>query len=138
MTSKKRTEAGSLPAGRRPSSPRSAAASSAKTAKLSPESGSRTPRAKPEIKAVHVLIQGRVQGVGFRYCALREAQHYRITGYIRNLEDGDVEVVAEGREPELSSFIGWLYQGPSGAWISNVSVSPEPVTGYGVFAVDFY
>lgn len=92
----------------------------------------------PEIKAFHALISGRVQGVGFRYCALHQALRLNITGYVRNLDDGDVEVLAEGREPDISAFIAWLYEGPPGAWIQNVSVSPEPVSGFASFEVDYY
>ena len=48
---------------------------------------------------------GRVQGVGFRYRTAEEAAHYRVTGTVRNMPDGTVELVAEGEEAELERFL---------------------------------
>jgi len=56
-------------------------------------------------KQLHVLFSGRVQGVGFRFTVCRIAQVYSVTGFVRNLSNGDVELVAEGTETDLSSFI---------------------------------
>ena len=56
-------------------------------------------------ECVRVLYSGRVQGVGFRYTAKTVAQGFEITGIIRNLADGDVELVAEGRRGELEEFL---------------------------------
>jgi acylphosphatase len=49
----------------------------------------------------HVLYRGRVQGVGFRYTAQRIAQQHAVTGFVKNLRDGRVELVAEGSRDEL-------------------------------------
>ena len=54
---------------------------------------------------LHALFSGRVQGVGFRFTVCRIAERFAVTGYVRNLGDGDVELVAEGTAPELSGFI---------------------------------
>ena len=54
---------------------------------------------------VHVLYKGRVQGIGFRYTAERIAQSSGVTGWVRNLPDGDVEVVAEGGREILEKFL---------------------------------
>ena len=56
-------------------------------------------------KRLHTLFSGRVQGVGFRFMVCRIAERYSVTGFVRNLNNGDVELVAEGKEPELSGFI---------------------------------
>ncbi len=56
-------------------------------------------------KRLQVFFSGTVQGVGFRYTAERIAQNFDITGYVRNLPDGRVEVVAEGEEPVLQGFL---------------------------------
>jgi acylphosphatase len=56
-----------------------------------------------------VLFSGRVQGVGFRYTAKTVAAGFEINGIIRNLPDGRVEVVAEGRHPELDEFRAALH-----------------------------
>jgi acylphosphatase len=52
-----------------------------------------------------VLYSGRVQGVGFRYTAQRLSGNYAIGGYVRNLPDGRVELVAEGPEPDVDAFL---------------------------------
>lgn len=53
-----------------------------------------------------VFFGGRVQGVGFRYECLQIAKGYEVTGFVRNLEDGRVELLAEGSGSEVESFIG--------------------------------
>ena len=55
-----------------------------------------------------VFYSGRVQGVGFRYTACHVAGGYEVTGYVRNLDDGGVELVAEGEEGELAGFLAAL------------------------------
>ncbi|MER3415167.1 MAG: acylphosphatase [Gemmataceae bacterium] len=55
--------------------------------------------------AKKVFYSGRVQGVGFRYTAQRLARGYPIAGYVRNLPDGRVELVAEGEKDEVGAFL---------------------------------
>lgn len=64
------------------------------------------------LSRVHVLISGRVQGVGYRYFAERWAGELGLTGWVRNLHDGRVEVVAEGPRSKLDEFLGRLKTGP--------------------------
>ncbi len=66
------------------------------------------------------LVSGRVQGVGYRYFAQKEAQALGLSGYARNLGDGRVEVVAEGPETALCGLEGRLKQGPSFAHVEAV------------------
>ncbi|MDH3981447.1 MAG: acylphosphatase [Kiritimatiellaceae bacterium] len=54
---------------------------------------------------MHVIFSGRVQGVGFRYTVCRMAKPFKVTGFVRNLWDGDVELVAEGTEQELVDLL---------------------------------
>ena len=61
-----------------------------------------------------VYFSGHVQGVGFRYTTRNVAQGFRVAGYVRNLEDGRVEVVAEGEEAELKAFIDAVCETMSG------------------------
>jgi acylphosphatase len=55
-----------------------------------------------------VLYKGNVQGVGFRYTAVRIAEEFDVTGYVRNLPDGDVEIVVEGEGQEIDQFLAEL------------------------------
>jgi len=77
-----------------------------------------------EKKAFHAIIDGRVQGVGFRYSAQRKAADLDITGWIRNNPDGTVEILAEGAPERLSAFLSWLRSGPSFAYVSKVDNKP--------------
>jgi acylphosphatase len=70
------------------------------------------------------FIQGRVQGIGYRYFVLREAERLGISGFTRNLPDGRVEVVAEGRDEDLAALEGRLKEGPAFSDVSNVERVP--------------
>ncbi len=69
---------------------------------------------------LHAVVLGRVQGVGFRYWALEEAQRLGLTGWVRNLRDGSVEVEAQGEEEKLFEFEKLLWQGPPLARVKEV------------------
>lgn len=69
------------------------------------------------------VISGRVQGVGFRYTALHEAQRLGVTGWVLNEPDGSVRLVAQGPEPALSALERWCGQGPPGAVVWEVRIS---------------
>ena len=56
----------------------------------------------------HIIYRGQVQGVGFRMTTVRIAKGFHITGYVKNLADGSVELVAEGEREEIRSFIAEL------------------------------
>lgn len=73
--------------------------------------------------SVHVLIDGRVQGVGFRYATQREAQSLGLNGWVRNLPDGQVEAVFEGPREDLDAMLEWCEQGPSFARVTSVKVT---------------
>lgn len=70
----------------------------------------------------HLKIRGRVQGVYYRYSMVREAQNLGLTGWVRNLEDGSVEAVAEGERVNIEALIAWSRQGPAGARVDGVDV----------------
>lgn len=69
---------------------------------------------------LHFLIQGRVQGVGFRWFVHREASELDLRGWVRNTEDGDVEVVAAGEPADLDELRLSLKQGPRGSRVDRV------------------
>ncbi len=68
-------------------------------------------------------ISGRVQGVGYRAFAAGAAQRLNIAGWARNLDDGDVEVLASGMAAEVDEFEGWLRKGPRFGEVRGVTVS---------------
>lgn len=81
------------------------------------------------MKRVHLVIAGRVQGVLFRRYAQTKAREIRITGWAKNTLDGDVEMVCEGKEKDLVSFISLIRQGPSMAYVKDVKVEDKEYTG---------
>ena len=70
--------------------------------------------------AFHAKISGRVQGVGFRYYCRAEARRLNLSGWVRNLLDGSVEVMAEGSSKGLEDLLQWLKKGPPGARVDFV------------------
>lgn len=74
-------------------------------------------------------IRGTVHGVGFRWSVQGVAERLGITGYVRNTDDGHVEVVAEGPTDALETLRAFCYRGPDGATVTGVHVSEEPATG---------
>ncbi len=69
---------------------------------------------------LHFLIQGRVQGVGFRWFVHREASELDLRGWVRNTEDGDVEVVASGSTEDLAELRASLRRGPRGSRVDRL------------------
>ena len=82
--------------------------------------------------AVRLTLRGRVHGVSFRDFAQRQAGHIGLVGYVRNVPDGTVEVVAEGRPSDLLHFIEELMEGPPQA--RGTAVDTEWLTPTGGFA----
>ena len=77
----------------------------------------------------HVVVQGMVQGVGFRYSCVHEAQRRRLTGWVRNTYDGDVEAVFEGEKPDVEDMVAWCHEGPVSADVRGVEVGWQAPTG---------
>jgi acylphosphatase len=85
--------------------------------------------------AYRYLVDGLVQGVGYRYFVMREAAALGVSGFARNLPDGRVEVVAEASDDTLSDFEGRLREGPSFASVSGVersAIAPRGDHGFRV------
>lgn len=77
----------------------------------------------------HLHVYGRVQGVGFRYACWRKASSLGLTGWVRNLPDESVEIVAEGPEEMLKALDSWCVHGPPQAMVVRVLSTPEPAQG---------
>jgi acylphosphatase len=76
------------------------------------------------VAAFRYLVEGRVQGVGYRYFVMREATSLGVSGFARNLSDGRVEVVGEGPDDALAAFEDRLREGPSFASVARLERSP--------------
>ncbi|MDH7516591.1 MAG: acylphosphatase [Bacteroidota bacterium] len=88
------------------------------------------------METMRVKISGLVQGVGFRYYAMKHAAMLGICGYAKNLWSGDVEVVAEGSRTVLEQFLERLREGPRSAVVTGIRVEwEEGAHGYSSFEV---
>jgi acylphosphatase len=77
---------------------------------------------------LHALVEGVVQGVGFRFFASYYAEELQLTGWVRNLWDGRVEVLVEGPRPVLEKMLEHLKEGPRGAQVSKVDSQWQTAT----------
>jgi acylphosphatase len=81
------------------------------------------------MRKVHVLVEGRVQGVWFREATRRTACSLKVNGWVRNLNNGSVEVLAEGEDSAIERLVSYLRRGPEMARVLNVRLYEEPYKG---------
>lgn len=80
------------------------------------------------MKAVHVHVSGRVQGVGYRQGCRQVARSLDLVGWVRNLRDGRVELFAQGSDEGIDRLLDWIWAGPSAARVMGVEsdvVAPD-------------
>lgn len=87
------------------------------------------------MQAVHLLIKGRVQGVFFRKFTHLKARELGLSGWVRNLPDGRVELVAEGDPECLQRFIHWCHKGPDAARVDEVEINPTSLKNFQEFLI---
>lgn len=74
---------------------------------------------------VHLIIKGRVQGVFYRATAKDAAEKTGITGWVKNTDEGNVEITASGTGDQLRQFIAWCRQGPPKAIVTDMAITPK-------------
>lgn len=89
------------------------------------------------MKAVYIKVSGIVQGVGFRYYTTRKAMDHKLTGYVKNLSDGSVEIWAEGPPHNIQGFLKEIKQGPASAMVEDIIMQDNKVKGYKNFDIKF-
>ncbi|MGO2097445.1 MAG: acylphosphatase [Candidatus Microbacterium stercoravium] len=88
------------------------------------------------MKRIHAIVQGTVQGVGFRYATNAEADRLGVTGWVRNVGSDRVEAEIQGDERQVDDMRDWLRHGPPSAVVERVEVSEvDLVTGEAVFQI---
>lgn len=88
-----------------------------------------------DLARAHVLVHGRVQGVGFRYSCAQMADAAGLCGWVRNLPDGTVEAVFEGDGGGVDAAVSWCRWGPAWASVSAVDVRDEEPEGLAGFTI---
>jgi acylphosphatase len=92
----------------------------------------------PTMARLQAIVHGRVQGVNFRYYTQQRARELGLTGYVRNVWDGTVEVVAEGRRPDVEELLAFLHTGPRAAFVTHVDTKwPAPIGDFDRFEVRY-
>ena len=81
------------------------------------------------------VVSGLVQGVGFRYAASDEARRLGLSGWVRNLANGDVEALACGEADALAAFERWLWQGPRAGRVTEVRGRDAPTEAHARFEI---
>lgn len=84
---------------------------------------------------VHLIIKGRVQGVFFRATAKDIAAETGVKGWVKNTEEGHVEIMASGSDEQLQHFIAWCRVGPQSAIVTNVVVTQMPEEKFSEFKI---
>ena len=79
------------------------------------------------MKALHVRVEGRVQGVWFRATTQEEAQRLGVSGWVRNTKDGDVEIFMQGQDQEVDQLLEWCHHGPPGARVMDLHAEPDQI-----------
>ena len=87
--------------------------------------------------ARHYIVKGRVQGVGFRYFTRQLAEELGIKGWVKNIQDGAVEVHAEGEEKPMEQFLRKVKRGPSLAFVQDVQAGEVEPEGYQGFSLEW-
>lgn len=83
-----------------------------------------------------IHVSGRVQGVGFRWSAANEAHSLGISGFVKNLPDGNVYIEAEGSVAALNRFLEWCKRGPSFVFVDSVQMEKCPIKEYRDFRIE--
>jgi acylphosphatase len=81
------------------------------------------------MRRIRAIITGRVQGVSYRASTAHEARTLGITGWVKNRDDGGVELEAEGPGEQIAALLDWCEQGPPAAKVTNVAVTELAVSG---------
>ena len=90
------------------------------------------------LRSVHLLVQGKVQGVFFRATAKEMAELLQLKGWVKNTPAGEVEIMAFGEREKVQKFIDWCKKGPPRAVVTNVQVSEMEEYSYDSFQVVRY
>ena len=86
-------------------------------------------------KCVMIVVEGKVQGVGFRYSALKKANELGLTGFVRNKSDGTVYLEIEGEPEFIERFTEWCTRGPAWAMVNKVSCENIPLSNFTSFVI---
>jgi len=82
-------------------------------------------------RRARAIVSGRVQGVSYRASTIAQARRLGLSGWVRNLRDGTVELECEGDKASVAALLAWCEKGPPGADVTGVAVDDRPLTDDG-------
>lgn len=88
-------------------------------------------------KNFEIIVEGRVQGVGFRNFAYIRASKYHINGFVKNTSEGSVEILCSGEREDIDKFIAEMRKGPSFSFISNLKINEIPENDFKNFEIRY-
>ena len=80
-------------------------------------------------QSVHILVTGKVQGVFFRQATKVVATKNNVTGWVKNLENGQVEILIEGDDKNVKSVIDWCHNGPANSRVDEIKIEQQEFSG---------
>lgn len=86
------------------------------------------------LQTIKILVTGKVQGVFYRQATREKARELGLSGQVRNLENGEVEIITTGTESQIEQLVTWCFQGPPRAIVTHVQKHPLPAQRFS----DFY
>ncbi|MCD6145176.1 MAG: acylphosphatase [Methanosarcinales archaeon] len=89
------------------------------------------------MKTIHIIVTGRVQGVGFRYFTVRCANNLGLCGWVRNLPDGGVEAVIQGQDDSIEQMIELLQEGPGASIVTDLKIEEIEQEEFSGFTMRF-
>ncbi len=87
-------------------------------------------------KTIKITVYGRVQGVGYRYFAKKQAEKLQVFGFVKNMPDDSVKITAQGNEDKLNKFIDKCYDGPRNSFVTHLDLQEiETANVYSAFII---
>jgi len=87
------------------------------------------------MRHLNIIVKGRVQRIGFRFCAMEVAYKYGINGVVMNKDDDSVYIEAEGEDEAIADFLTWCHTGPPGAKVEGVTYEEGDPKGFTSFEI---
>lgn len=84
-----------------------------------------------------ILVQGRVQGVGYRAFVYKTAKAFGLKGYVQNKPDGSVQIEVDGNKATIEKFVALCKTGPGWAYVEKINLIETPIQGYKVFKIKY-
>jgi acylphosphatase len=90
------------------------------------------------LQSISITVSGKVQGVFYRQSTREKAQELGITGWVKNMPDDTVHILASGTKEQLDELVSWCRQGPPKASVTDVAVTDQPLQSFSGFTIERY